>query len=197
MNASEAKETALAMAKVQDGYAKKATDLGLKLIHEANAKAQREVAKTLQSLQEANHRQAHCLHLTARALGPDYSAAIDALPKAAQHVSAQLAAARAEIARLREALIVERQRWWSPEYPNQPKPTLAVWFTSEPEDGMSGFDNEADRDEFNAGGDGPFLRRVTGNEYPQMPFRAALPGETPSEYERKVAQMKEDFPNGI
>ncbi len=118
MTREEAVETLLAMAKVQDGYAAKATDEGLKLIHKANAKAQRQVAEMLKEMAtnldafaKANHGQAHCLHLTAQALGPDYSATIDALPKAAKDVAAraeaaeaQLAARDAENAKLRAAL---------------------------------------------------------------------------------------------
>jgi hypothetical protein len=47
MTADEAVETALAMAKVQDGYAERATDPEMKLIHKANANAQREVAAVI------------------------------------------------------------------------------------------------------------------------------------------------------
>lgn len=47
MTHEEAIETCLAMAEVQDGYAKRATNPGLRLIHKANAKAQREVADVL------------------------------------------------------------------------------------------------------------------------------------------------------
>lgn len=50
MTDDEALETLFAMANVQDGYAKKATDPGLKVIHKANAKAQREVAATIKDL---------------------------------------------------------------------------------------------------------------------------------------------------
>lgn len=50
MNIDKALETLFAMANVQDGYAKKATDPGLKVIHKANAKAQREVAATIKDL---------------------------------------------------------------------------------------------------------------------------------------------------
>lgn len=50
MTDDEALETLFAMANVQDGYAKKATDRGLKVIHKANAKAQREVAATIKDL---------------------------------------------------------------------------------------------------------------------------------------------------
>jgi len=50
MTDDEALETLFAMANVQDGYAKKATDRGLKIIHKANAKAQREVAATINDL---------------------------------------------------------------------------------------------------------------------------------------------------
>jgi predicted RNase H-like nuclease (RuvC/YqgF family) len=71
----------------------------------------------------------------------------------------------ARITELEKALIVERQRWWQPEYPDQAKPVLAVWFDHESEHGLSGFDNAADLDAFQAGAHGPFLRRVTGNEY--------------------------------
>lgn len=47
MTREEAIETVLAMAKVQDGYAKRATDPALKIIHKANAKAQRQAADFL------------------------------------------------------------------------------------------------------------------------------------------------------
>lgn len=47
---AEAVETVLAMAEVQDGYAKRASDRGLKLIYKANAKAQRQVADILEAL---------------------------------------------------------------------------------------------------------------------------------------------------
>ena len=67
----------------------------------------------------------------------------------------------------RRMLIDERQRWWTPEYPGQAKPTLAVWFRDEPETGLSGFDTEGDRDRHMAGERGPFFRRVTGNTFPQ------------------------------
>lgn len=50
MTDDEALETLFAMANVQDGYAKKATDPGLKVIHKANAKAQREIAATIKDL---------------------------------------------------------------------------------------------------------------------------------------------------
>ena len=50
MNIDKALETLFAMANVQDGYAKKATDPGLKIIHKANAKAQREVAAAITDL---------------------------------------------------------------------------------------------------------------------------------------------------
>lgn len=50
MTDDEALETLFAMANVQDGYAKKATDPGLKVIHKANAKAQREVAAAITDL---------------------------------------------------------------------------------------------------------------------------------------------------
>lgn len=50
MTDDEALEALFAMANVQDGYAKKATDPGLKLIYKANAKAQREVAATIKDL---------------------------------------------------------------------------------------------------------------------------------------------------
>jgi hypothetical protein len=105
MTHEEAIETLLATAKVQDGYATKATDEGLRLIHRANAKAQRRVAELLKQMAtnldafaKANHLQANCLHLTAQALGPDYSATIDALPKAAKDVAARAAAAEAQLA---------------------------------------------------------------------------------------------------
>jgi hypothetical protein len=104
MTHEEAVETLLAMAQVQDGYAARATDEGLKLIHKANAKAQRQVAELLKQMAtnldafaKANHLQANCLHLTAQALGPDYSATVDALPKAAKHVAARLAEVEAEL----------------------------------------------------------------------------------------------------
>lgn len=50
MTVEEALEALFAMASVQDGYAKKAADPGLKLIHKANAKAQREAAITIKDL---------------------------------------------------------------------------------------------------------------------------------------------------
>ena len=50
MTIDKALATLFAMANVQDGYAKKATDPGLKVIHKANAKAQREVAATIKDL---------------------------------------------------------------------------------------------------------------------------------------------------
>lgn len=50
MNIDKALETLFTMANVQDGYAKKATDPGLKIIHKANAKAQREVAAAITDL---------------------------------------------------------------------------------------------------------------------------------------------------
>lgn len=129
MTHDEAIETVLAMAKVHDGYAARATEKGLKLIHKANAKAQREVAELLKQMStnldafaKANHLQANCLHLTAQALGPDYSATIDALPKAARHVATALTAANATIAaqageleRLRGAFRVNMLRYGPPE----------------------------------------------------------------------------------
>lgn len=50
MTIDKALETLFAMANVQDGYAKKATDPGLKIIHKANARAQREVAAAITDL---------------------------------------------------------------------------------------------------------------------------------------------------
>ncbi len=52
MTIDKALETLFAMANVQDGYAKKATDPGLKIIHKANARAQREVAAAITDLRE-------------------------------------------------------------------------------------------------------------------------------------------------
>jgi len=89
-------------------------------------------------------------------------------------IAAELRRLNARVAELEGALIVERQRWWPPEYPNQSRPKLAVWFADESEVGLSGFDNETDRDAFHEGSNGPFLRRITGNENPQLPFRTAL-----------------------
>lgn len=40
-------------------------------------------------LATANHRQASCIHVTAANLGPDCSATVDGLPKAARHVAAE------------------------------------------------------------------------------------------------------------
>ena len=48
---TDAIESALAMATVQEGYAKKAGELGLQIIHKANAKAQRQIASTIRALQ--------------------------------------------------------------------------------------------------------------------------------------------------
>lgn len=69
-------------------------------------------------------------------------------------------------------MLMERRRWWQPEYPGQIEPERVAWYRDDPETGLSGFDTEADRDAFRAGGNGPFIRRVTGNEYPQMPVAA-------------------------
>lgn len=60
---------------------------------------------------------------------------------------------------------------WEPEYPGQPEPKLVTWFAGEPEGGLSVFHTKEDRDSFSAGKSGPFLRRVTGSEFPQMPMR--------------------------
>ena len=54
MSIQDALETLSAMASVQDGYAKKTTDRGLRIIHKANAKAQREVAATVTALAAEN-----------------------------------------------------------------------------------------------------------------------------------------------
>lgn len=54
MSVQDALETLSAMASVQDGYAKKTTDRGLRIIHKANAKAQREVAATVTTLSAEN-----------------------------------------------------------------------------------------------------------------------------------------------
>jgi uncharacterized coiled-coil protein SlyX len=51
----------------------------------------RAMSVNLDAFEKANHRQAICLHLTAQALGPDYSATVDALPKAAKDVAARAA----------------------------------------------------------------------------------------------------------
>ena len=56
---------------------------------------------------EANHRQANCIHFTAQNLGPEYSATIDGLPKAARHVAAR---AEALDAKLKDAVNV-MQAW--------------------------------------------------------------------------------------
>jgi len=48
------------------------------------------------SVYVANHRQAACIHLTAQALGPDYSATIKGLPKAAKHVASLLSEVQAQ-----------------------------------------------------------------------------------------------------
>jgi len=54
MSVQDELETLYAMASVQDGYAKKTTDRGLRIIHKANAKAQREVAATVTTLAAEN-----------------------------------------------------------------------------------------------------------------------------------------------
>lgn len=54
MSIQDALETLSAMASVQDGYAKKATDPGLRIIHKANAKAQRAVVATVTTLATEN-----------------------------------------------------------------------------------------------------------------------------------------------
>lgn len=61
-------------------------------------------------LTDANHRQALCINFTASALGPDISATIDGLPKAARHVLNRAEKAEAEVARLREAM-AEAKNW--------------------------------------------------------------------------------------
>lgn len=81
-----------------------------------------------------------------------------------------------------EGMLEERRRWWRPEYPGQVEPTRVAWYRDEPEDGLSGFDTKADRDAFQAGGIGPFIRRVTGNEFNQLPF--ALPDASPAPEDR-------------
>jgi hypothetical protein len=52
----------------------------------------------------ANHRQANCINFTAQALGPNYAATIDALPKAALHVAMRAEAAEARVAELEAVL---------------------------------------------------------------------------------------------
>lgn len=65
------------------------------------------VEAELDSFAKANHLQANCLHLTAQALGPDYSATIDALPKAAKDVAARAEAAEAKLATARTEALEE------------------------------------------------------------------------------------------
>lgn len=79
-----------------------------------------------------------------------------------------------------QGMLAERRRWWSPEYPGQQPPALAAWWRDEPEDGLSGFDTEADRAAFQAGEEGPFIRRVTGNEHRQMPYAALRVQSSPA-----------------
>lgn len=62
---------------------------------------------------------------------------------------------------------------WEPEYPGQNEPKLVTWFAGEPEGGLSGFFKKSDRDSFQNGNDGPFLRVVTGQTFLQMPCREA------------------------
>lgn len=65
-----------------------------------NAAMTAEIARLrdeLDNLADANLRQAHCINLTAQALGPDYAATIDGLPKAAKHVAVQFTEARAAL----------------------------------------------------------------------------------------------------
>lgn len=47
------------------------------------------MTKERDELATANHRQASCIHVTAANLGPDCSATVDGLPKAARHVAAE------------------------------------------------------------------------------------------------------------
>ncbi|WP_283178652.1 hypothetical protein [Gemmobacter sp. 24YEA27] len=84
-------------------------------------------------------------------------------------------------------MLEERRRWWRPEYPGQIEPDRVVWYRDEPETGLSGFDTEADREAFRAGGNGPFIRRVTGNEYAQMPV-AALRTPPPASADGEVKE---------
>lgn len=65
---------------------------------------------------------------------------------------------------------------WTPDYPGQKEPKLVVWFVGEGEGGLSGFHSKQDRDAFSRGERGPFLRRVTGNTYRQMPMTKAKGG---------------------
>lgn len=49
-----------------------------------------------------------------------------------------------------------------------------LWFTDEPEVGLQGFVTKQDRDQFSAGGYGPFKRVITPEgcrDLPQLPFR--------------------------
>lgn len=87
-----------------------------------------------------------------------------------------------------DGMLEERRRWWAPEYPGQTEPVRVAWYRDQPETGLSGFDTEADRDAFRAGGDGPFIRRVTGNEYPQLPF-AALRAQQPAPAEASASDL--------
>ncbi len=118
---------------------------------------------------------------------------------AAPTVALALADAKEEIARLREVLLdgsrplpftredagrMVREAWvrWAETQPN-PK---ASWLV--PYHQLDDADKEADRQI------GETVARWT------LVFdagRAALTATAPTEYERKVAQMKEDFPNGI
>lgn len=77
----------------------------------------------------------------------------------------------------RQALAAFALANWEPEYPGQQKPQLVTWFAGEPEDGLSGFYTKEDRDSFQRGSDGPFLRVVTGNTFRQMPVRALIAEE--------------------
>lgn len=76
MTVEEALEALFAMANVQDGYAKKATDPGLKIIHKANARAQREVAAAITDLRAerdaALARVEKLHHLITEASDPDF-----------------------------------------------------------------------------------------------------------------------------
>jgi hypothetical protein len=66
--------------------------------------------KEIATILDANEGQARCIHLTAQNLGPDYSATVGALPKAAAHVAARAEKAEAEVARLRRTIEARDRR---------------------------------------------------------------------------------------
>lgn len=98
MTIDKALETLFAMANVQDGYAKKATDPGLKIIHKANARAQREVAAAITDLRDERDRFEAALGRACQVGGTTY------LVERAEKAEAERDAALARVEKLRHQI---------------------------------------------------------------------------------------------